>query len=164
MESRMVSSGSLVTAGIVSVNSWYAAHRVFYHIPRKDHVMCGTEGALIKELSWSKLISNGMDRNRLRVFARPELCQKVPAVPCKLHHTIHLHRQPSRVDSLNEDGTTPYIGRQRSGPICQSPSRRERTERQCSIARSRTIDHYIQTAMHLSCRHSNFSWGPSYTC
>ncbi len=117
------------------------------------------------ELSWSKVISNGMDGNRLRVFARPELRKNVQAVPFKLNHTLHLHRQPSRVDSLNEDGTTTYIGRQRSGPICQSSSRREHTERQCSIARSRTIDHYIQTAdMHLSCRHSNFSRGPSYTC
>ena len=87
--------------------------------------MCGTEGALIKQLSWSKLISNGMDGSRLRVFARPELRKNVPAVPFKLHH-----RQPSRVDSLNEDGTTTYIGRQISGPICQSPSRRESTERQ----------------------------------
>ena len=116
----MVSSGSLATAGIVSVNSLYATHVVFYHIPRKDHVMCGTEGALIKELSWSKLISNGIDGNRLRVFARPELRKTVPAVPFKLHHTLHLHRQQSRVDILYEDGTSTYIGRQRSGPICQS--------------------------------------------
>ena len=41
--------------------------------------MGGTEGALIKELSWSKLISNGMDGNRLRVFARPEFRKNVPA-------------------------------------------------------------------------------------
>ncbi len=116
IESRMVSSGSLATAGIVSVNSWYAAHVVFYHIPRKDHVMCGTEGALIKELSWSKLISNGMDGNRLRVFARPALRKNVPAVPFKLHHTLPLHRLPSRVDSLNEYGTTTYIGRQDLDP------------------------------------------------
>ena len=121
--------------------------------------MCGTEGALVKELSWSKVISNGMDGNRLRVFTRPELRKNVPAVPFKLHRILHLHRQPYRVglDSLNEDRTTTYIARQRSGPICQPSSRREHTERQSSIARSRTIDHYIQTAdIHLSCRHSNF--------
>ena len=100
MESRMVSSGSLATAGIV-----------FYHIPRKDHAMCGAEGALIKELSCSKLIGNGMDGNRLRVFARPELRKNVRALPVKLQHDLHLHRLPPRVASLIEDGTTTHIVR-----------------------------------------------------
>ena len=54
----------------------------------------------------------------------------------------------------------------RSGRIVQSPSHSERTERQCSISRSRTIDHYTncrdaclmstfqlltRTSMHLLC-------------
>ncbi len=69
MESRVMSSGSCATVVIVSVNSSYAAHAVFYHIPRKVHIMCGTEGALIKALSLSKLIRNCMERNSLKVFA-----------------------------------------------------------------------------------------------
>ena len=108
MESRVMSSGSFATAGIVS-----AAHAVFYHIPRQDPVMCGTEGELIKTLSWSKLIDNCMDRNSLiESFCRPEHRKTVPALPVKLHHAHHLHRQPLRVDSLIEDGTTTHIVRQ----------------------------------------------------
>ena len=111
MESRVMSSGSFATAGIVSINLWYASHTVFYHIPRKDHVMCGTERALFKALSWSKLIGNCMDRtfNSLSVFARPELRKNVRALPFKLHHALHLHTPPPRVVSLTEDGTTTHI-------------------------------------------------------
>ena len=61
-----------------------------------------------------KLICKCMDRtfNSLRVFARPELRKNVRALPCKLHHGLHLHRLPPQVVSLIEDGTTIHIVRQ----------------------------------------------------
>ena len=107
IESRVMSSGSFATAGIVLVNG-------FLPHSKKDHVMCGTERALIEALSWSKLIGNCMDRtcNTMRVFARPELRKNVRAFPFKFHHALHLHTPPPLVVSLVEDGTTTHIVRQ----------------------------------------------------
>ena len=92
-----------------------------------------------------------MDGNCLRVLpdlnsasTRPIASIQTPACPSPAQATT------SSIFSLIWDGTTTYIVRQWSGPIWQSPSRHERSERQCSIARSRTTDHYIHTAdMHL---------------
>ena len=152
MESRVVSSGSFATTGIASdVRLWQIStifqERIISCVEQRERWLNHFRGASWMATAWTEIVWEFLpDLNSARTSER-------------FHSSSILHRLLPRVVSLIEDGTTTHIVRQWSGPICQSPSRHERSERQCSISRFMTIDHYIQTAdMHLSCRHQPWNW------